>query len=81
MGQGYSEKSGKEFNRISEDYDLGRSSENIEFWAKKASFHTGTNQNSLVLDLGSGTGLYTIGIRKECKSTLCGMDPVLGMLK
>ena len=81
MGQGYSEKSGKEFNRISEDYDLGRSSENIEFWAKETSSLKGINQNSLVQELGYGTGLYTIGIRNECKATLCGIDPVPGMLK
>jgi ubiquinone/menaquinone biosynthesis C-methylase UbiE len=81
MSQRYSKKSGKEFNRISQDYDRGRRSENVEFWAKEISSLTGINQNSLVLDLGSGTGLYSTGIYNESKATFCGMDPVSGMLE
>jgi ubiquinone/menaquinone biosynthesis C-methylase UbiE len=81
MDQGYSRKSGKEFTNIAKDYDKGRISENVDFWAKETVRLTGIDEKSLVLDLGCGTGIYTIGIEEETGARLCGMDPVPRMLR
>jgi ubiquinone/menaquinone biosynthesis C-methylase UbiE len=81
MNQSYSRRSGKEFTKIAKEYDKGRSSENVEFWAEETARLTGIDGHSLVLDLGCGTGLYTVGIEEETGAELFGMDPVPGMLE
>jgi len=80
MSRGYSRESGKEFTRIAKEYDKGRSSENVELWAKETRRLAGLDEDSLVLDLGCGTGIYTVGILGEAGCTMLGMDPVAGML-
>ena len=80
MSQGYSRESGKEFTRIAKEYDKGRSSENVELWAQETKRLAGLHEDSLVLDLGCGTGIYTVSILGEAGCTTLGMDPVAGML-
>lgn len=70
-----------EFTRISAKYDKGRSSENVEFWAEEAARLTGLDDGSAVLDLGCGTGIYTVGISLRAQATMCGLDPSVGMLR
>ena len=70
-----------EFTRISAEYDKGRSSENVEFWAEEAALIAGLDEDSTVLDLGCGTGIYTIGIDLRTRATMCGLDPSAGMLR
>ena len=70
----------KEFTKIAEEYDKGRRSENVEFWAGVTEKFAGLDEFSLVLDLGCGTGLYTLGIEAQTSATLCGLDPSVGML-
>jgi ubiquinone/menaquinone biosynthesis C-methylase UbiE len=80
MSRGYSRESGKEFTRIAKEYDKGRASENVELWAKETRTLADLGEGSAVLDLGCGTGLYTVGILDEAGCTMLGMDPVAGML-
>ena len=80
MSQGYCRESGKEFTRIAKEYDKGRASENVELWAKETRRLADLDRGSTVLDLGCGTGLYTVGILWEAGCTMLGMDPAAGML-
>jgi ubiquinone/menaquinone biosynthesis C-methylase UbiE len=80
MSQGYTKRSGKEFNKIAKEYDKGRSSENVEFWAAETRRLAGLSEGSYIMDLGCGTGLYTGGLMEETGATTCGFDPVPGMV-
>lgn len=73
-------ESSKEFNKISQEYDKGRVSEDIFFWAKEAVKIANIKTESLVVDMGCGTGNYGIGINEISNSTVVGFDPVSGML-
>lgn len=81
MSYDYSKKSGKEFSKIANDYDIGRKSENVELWGRETKRLARLNEDSLVLDLGCGTGLYTIGIGAEADCIMLGLDPVPNMLE
>jgi ubiquinone/menaquinone biosynthesis C-methylase UbiE len=71
----------KEFSKISLEYDKGRSGENVEFWAQEVVKLARLDENSTVLDLGCGTGIYTIGIGLQASAPMCGLDPSSGMLR
>jgi ubiquinone/menaquinone biosynthesis C-methylase UbiE len=70
-----------EFSKIAQDYDKGRAGEDVRFWAEETERFASLDRNSLVLDLGCGTGLYTLIITTHTKATLCGLDPSVGMLE
>lgn len=80
MSRDYSKKSGKEFSRIASEYDKGRRGEDLELWGKETKRLANLEEEDLVLDLGCGTGLYTVGIGRESNALMCGMDPAVGML-
>ena len=80
MSRDYSKKSGKEFSRIASEYDKGRKGENLELWGKETKRLANLEEEDIVLDLGCGTGLYTVGIGWESDALMCGMDPAVGML-
>jgi ubiquinone/menaquinone biosynthesis C-methylase UbiE len=80
MSRGYTEKSSKEFGKIAKEYDKGRSSENVELWAAETRRLAGLGEYSIILDLGCGTGLYTVGLLEETGATTCGFDPVPEMV-
>ncbi len=80
MSRDYSKKSGKEFSRIASEYDKGRRCEDLELWGKETKRLANLEEEDLVLDLGCGTGLYTVGIGRESNALMCGMDPAVGML-
>jgi ubiquinone/menaquinone biosynthesis C-methylase UbiE len=80
MSRGYTERSSKEFGKIAKEYDKGRSSEDVEFWAAETKRLAGLDEDSIELDLGCGTGLYTVGLLEETGATTCGFDPVPGMV-
>ena len=71
----------KEFTRIADDYDKGRRGEDVEFWAAETERFAGLDGSSLVLDLGCGTGIYTVGIETRTSARMCGLDPSTGMLE
>ena len=75
-----SRKSSTDFGKIAKEYDKGRSSENVEFWAEETQRLAGLSEESYILDLGCGTGLYTAGLQQQTGATICGFDPVPGML-
>ena len=76
-----SRSSGREFEKISREYDRGRSAENVEFWSEETARLARLDEESLVLDTGCGTGIYALGIAASSKASLCGLDPVPGMLR
>jgi len=80
MSRSYSRESGKEFGKIAKEYDKGRAGENVELWAEETRRLAALEEDSKVLDLGCGTGLYTVGIMSHVGCTMLGMDPVAGML-
>ena len=69
-----------EFTKVAGEYDKGRSSEDVEFWAEETARLADIGDGSLVLDLGCGTGIYTIGIGAQASACMCGLDPSVGML-
>ncbi len=80
MSRDYSRRSGKEFSRIASQYDRGRRGEDIELWGNETKRLASLEEEDLVLDLGCGTGLYTVAIGRESDALMCGMDPAVGML-
>ncbi|MBD3171519.1 methyltransferase domain-containing protein [Candidatus Bathyarchaeota archaeon] len=80
MSYDYSKQSGEEFANIADEYDKGRKSENIELWGNETKRLADVDEDSLVLDLGCGTGLYTVGRGSAADCLMLGMDPVSGML-
>lgn len=71
----------REFTKIAQDYDKGRAGEDIGFWVKETERFASLDCNSLILDMGCGTGIYTLGIKAHIKTTICGLDPSVGMLE
>ncbi|MGD2201298.1 MAG: methyltransferase domain-containing protein [Candidatus Bathyarchaeota archaeon] len=71
----------KGFTDIASDYDKGRSGEDVGFWVSETGNLARLNGRSLVLDLGCGTGIYTLGLRNGTSAVLCGLDPSVGMLE
>ncbi len=69
------------FNAVSRDYDKGRVSEDILFWAGEAERLSGVSLGSLVVDMGCGTGNYGLGIRAQTGAVVVGFDPSEGMLR
>jgi len=69
------------FNKVSGTYDRGRVSEDIWFWAGEAEKIAKLKQDSLVVDMGCGTGNYGLGIATRTGCTVIGFDPSIGMLK
>ena len=69
------------FNKVSRDYDRGRVSEDIWFWAGEAERIARLGEGSLVVDMGCGTGNYGLGIQARTGATVVGFDPAIGMLK
>lgn len=68
------------FEAIAKEYDKGRRSENIDFWAEETTKLADLCERSLVLDLGCGTGIYTEDIGLETAASICGLDPAITML-
>jgi len=68
------------FEGIAKEYDKGRSREDVEFWADETKRLAELDEGSIVLDLGCGTGIYTLGIGRRTSAAMCGLDPVEGML-
>jgi ubiquinone/menaquinone biosynthesis C-methylase UbiE len=74
-------RSFQEFRKITNEYDKGRRRENTEFWANETRKIGDLNSESIILDLGCGTGLYTVVLGKSINAIMCGLDPVSEMLK
>ena len=69
------------FDAVSREYDRGRVSEDILFWAREAERLSGVGPGSLVVDMGCGTGNYGFGIRTQTGAVVIGFDPSDGMLR
>lgn len=65
---------------IAQDYDKGKSGENVTFWAGETKELARLNEESIILDMGCGTGIYSVGLREHISATTCGLDPSVGML-
>jgi ubiquinone/menaquinone biosynthesis C-methylase UbiE len=69
------------FNKVSRDYDRGRVSEDIWFWAGEAERLAHLDMGSLMADMGCGTGNYGLGIQARTGATVVGFDPSIEMLR
>ena len=69
------------FNKVSGNYDRGRVSEDIWFWVGESERIARLDADSLVIDMGCGTGNYGLGIQARTGCTVVGFDPSIGMLK
>jgi len=69
-----------EFTKIAQDYDKGRSGEDVMFWAGETKELCCLDEESIILDMGCGTGVYTVGLVDYTSATTCGLDPSVGML-
>lgn len=76
-----SKESNNTFGKIAINYDKGRKSENVEYWSKETRLIARLNEGDLVLDLGCGTGIYSMGLRDEINVMICGLDPSIEMLR
>jgi len=74
-------RSNPHFNKVSGDYDKGRASEDLDFWAQEAERLAGLTRDSLVADMGCGTGNYGLAIQARTGATVVGFDPSPGMLR
>ena len=70
----------KEFTKIAQDYDKGRSGEDVLFWAGETKGLARLDEESIILDMGCGTGIYTVGLLEQTSATITGLDPSVGML-
>lgn len=58
------------------EYDKGRRDEDFPFWVREASRIAELNENSKILDLGCGTGNYTLEFRQNMAlNSICGLEP------
>ncbi len=80
MSDGYSRESGEMFSKIASMYDKGRKSEDVGLWGKETVRLSCLERDDLVLDLGCGTGLYTVAIGDVSDALMLAMDPSVGML-
>ena len=69
------------FKYDASEYDRGRRTENIQFWAKEAVRIASLDSDSLILDLGCGTGNYALRLEEETFGGVYGLDPSIEMLK
>jgi len=58
------------------EYDKGRRDEDFPFWVREASRIAELNENSKILDLGCGTGNYTLEFKQNMGlNSICGLEP------
>jgi len=69
-----------DYSKIADHYDKLRSAP-AEVWLSKIIEYGKINQNSLVLDVGCGTGRFPLAIFAQTKATIYALEPSIHMLK
>jgi len=69
-----------DYSQIAEYYDKVRPPPR-DVWINKIIEHGEISQNSLVLDVGCGTGRFPLTISSLKKPSICALEPSIGMLK
>ena len=69
-----------DYSKIARHYDKLRSKP-IGIWVSKIILYGEINPNSVVLDVGCGTGRYPLRIQKAKNCLICAFDPSIDMLK
>ncbi len=66
--------SSEHFREVSPDYDAGRSFESAAFWARQITHHVSLSERDWLLDLGSGTGLFSTPFARLLPCSVVGLD-------
>ena len=71
-----------DYQKISEFYDKGRSlsEQNMDLWLELITKYSGAREGSRVLDLGCGTGRFTIPMAIKLNYVMTGVDSFAEML-
>jgi len=69
-----------DYSRIADYYDQVRPAP-ADIWVSKIIEYGEINQNSSILDVGCGTGPFSLSILSLKKALICSLDPSLDMLK
>jgi ubiquinone/menaquinone biosynthesis C-methylase UbiE len=68
------------FAVASKNYDQGRLDDKVRFWIEEVAQKAQLSPESRILDVGCGTGSFTIDFTKDISREVVGVDPSRGML-
>lgn len=68
------------FQRVSQQYNTGREFEQGTFWAQEIASQVTLSENDWLLDIGCGTGLFTIPFARVLPCRVVGLDLSAAML-
>jgi len=68
-----------DYSKIADDYDKLRPPP-LDMWVNKIIQHGEINENSIVLDVGCGTGRFPLGILSSKKALIYALEPSINML-
>lgn len=77
----WQEVSHKHFQRVAARYEKGRISDHSRFWTEEIAAQISLEPDDRLLDLGCGTGLFSVPFAEALPSTTVGLDPTPEMLK
>lgn len=73
--------SSQHFRQVAEEYDAGRAFERGSFWAKEIAAQVPLSSEDWLLDLGCGTGLFSLPFAELLPCTIVGVDLSRAMLE
>jgi len=69
-----------DYSKIADDYDKLRPTPG-DLWISKIIEHGEINDDSVVLDVGCGTGRFPLSILSSKKTLICSLEPSINMLR
>lgn len=80
MNQSQTESSLRHFAIASKSYDRGRLDDKVPFWIEEVARKAQLSPESRILDVGCGTGSFTINFTRKISRQVVGVDPSREML-